>query len=129
MERFMSWSINLFVNGPSSLSTLAGEVERLSGIHLERFVDDGEEKFESQEREHLVIVSTHDLVNDEDREFESYPYQVAVWSVGPEDNAREVSTAFATRLYEQLEKLPRYRLMLVRNLGTKLRESAPVNAP
>src|SRR5215469_5923325 len=119
----MSWSIDLYVSGPSSLSALAGEVQRLTGIHLQHFVENGEERFESQEPEHLVMVSKHDLVNDGDRKFELYPYEVAVWPVGSKEKNREVSTAFATRLYEQLEKLPRYRVMLVRDLMDKLRES------
>jgi hypothetical protein len=122
----MSWSVDLFVSGPAKLSDLAAEVESISGIRLKRFVEDGEERYESQEREYLVIVSTHDLSNDGDREYENYSYQISVWPVGREDEDREVSTAFLTRLYEQLEKRDRYRLMLVRNLGAKLRESAPV---
>lgn len=125
----MSWSIDLFVSGPSSLSEFKAQIERLTDLHLQHVVEDGREKFETFEREHLVIVSVHDLVNDGDRQFERYPYEVAVWPVGSGDHDREVSTAFATRLYEQLEKLARYRVMLVRDLQDKVRESAPVNAP
>ena len=125
----MSWSIDLFISGPSSLSEMAAQIERLTGFHLQRVVKDDGEKFETYEREHLVIVSRHDLVNDGDRQFERYPYKVSLWPTGSGDKDREVSTAFASRLYEQLERTHRYRVMLVADLLDKLRESSPVNTP
>ena len=125
----MSWSIDVFVSGPSSLPDFKAQIETLTDLHLQHVVEDGREKFEAFEREHLVIVNVHDLLNDGDRQFERYPYEVAVWPMGSGDHDREVSTAFATRLYEHLERVPHYRVMLVRDLQDKLRESAPVNAP
>jgi hypothetical protein len=125
----MSWSIDLFISGPSSLSEVAAQIERLTGLHLQHVVKDDREKFETYEREHLVTVGRHDLVNDGDRQFERYPYKVSVWPAGSGDKDQEVSTAFATRLYERLEKTHLYRVMLVADLLDKLRESAPMNAP
>jgi hypothetical protein len=124
----MSWSIDLFVNGPSSLSELAAQVERLTGLRFQHVAGDAGERFETYEREHLVTVGRHDLVNDGDCQYERYPYQVSVWPAGSQDKHREVSTAFITRLYEQLDETHRYRVMLVRDLQDKLRESAPLNA-
>jgi len=118
----VSWSLNLFVDTQFGLEELAEELGRLLGRKSELTFNSDESLYELCDQSWCLSAGRHDLVNDRDMKFETFPYQISIWSTSYPDWKVSQATCheLANSLFDKF-KTAGYRLLLTENLQHKLR--------
>ncbi len=126
----MSWSLNLLIDGPTSLDALARELNSLLAISLIQAEPSEETKAAysnneftaNQEYFFLSLVDEHGLENDWDMNFEDFAYELNITRKNSCDLgiAEQKCFDFARLAFGTLKKTGKYRLMLTENVQSKL---------
>jgi hypothetical protein len=121
--------MDIFVGTDGNLNEFISELQSAINLQLRKAVN-GDLFFEYSDEEKDILVLQHDLEDDRDLLFSQYPVQISVraldiWDAG----LRETKTLeLAQRLFAQLKKTGRYRLMLVDDLQKCIAKHQPTKA-
>lgn len=125
----MSWSVDLFIDSPHTPDVLAVEMSELLRITFKRVPEDGGFCYQSDDLAdcHLVLRGDHGMENDRDKNFEDFAYYLAIDARRRSDweAIRKSCLIFGRFAFEKLKQTGRYKLLLTRQLGTKLDSFSP----
>jgi hypothetical protein len=125
----VSWSIHLFVDGSPSLHDLAKQLIELLSLPLQEFEEEEEHYFQYDDGCYLCVTlrKNSGLENDRDMNFEDFAYELQIRArrISDWEAAQKACLELGQIIFEKLKKLQRYRLMLTRQLGTKLASFSP----
>lgn len=125
----MSWNVSVFIEADCSIETLAEEIGALLGAKMNRYADPDEGtrfKCITPDSE-ITLYADHGLENDRDMDFEAYKYQLILWRLNTDDReqAQTNTLDLAQRIFADLRRSGKYRLMLVENAQRRLATFAP----
>jgi hypothetical protein len=123
----MPRSLDIFVKTDADIDELAAELEVLSPIKFDHRIEGDEVTYETLTDHLTVLLFEHMLEDDRDMRFTDYRYQISIipHNLGTEEQRQQWQTELAERLYEGLKAMKKYRLMMVDDVQTKLREDSP----
>jgi hypothetical protein len=123
----MSWSVNIFVGPTVPLGEIRTELESMLKMELTSMFENDEETYRLAAPSYLLILGTHDLINNKGIPFEECPLQIALWSTNVPDweTSSEECLRTARSIFEALKTRRRYRLLLVRNVQELLQDYSP----
>lgn len=126
----MSWSVNIFVGPNVPLGEMRTELESMLKMELTSTFEDDEETYRLATPSYLLILGTHDLIDDKGIPFEECPLQIALWATNVPDweTTSEECLRTASLIFEALKTSGRYRLLLIRNVQELLQEYSPPGA-
>lgn len=120
--------INIFVEADISLQKLVTIVESILDIKKQRFLDEYEPMYELHELHTVVLISENTFFNDDDVNVEDYHYQIDLRSLHNFQSIEEANgwqDQRARYLYDQLKARGHYRLLLTKEVYTKIEEFVP----
>jgi hypothetical protein len=131
----MTWAINLFIDGETSLDALSKELNALLDIKLKeggRDADpppDGNEYTDSLYHFFLILVDNHGLINDRDMNFEDFRYELSVLEKRrmPNEISRRKCLEFSKMAFDILKRTGKYRIMLTENVQSRVEYFDPSN--
>jgi hypothetical protein len=119
----MSWSLNVFIAGPSTIHELLPALNSALNINLQKTENSvGNEYTEDKEYFYPSFVDEHGLENDADMNFEDYPYKLNIWvktGFDP-DGAKRKCYEFAREAFSRLRKTGKYHLMMTEDVQEKI---------
>ena len=124
----MSRTLDIFIEFPQEIEHLIKELELILALKFELFSDGNENWYEFRNSTITLTVGKHDFENDQDINFEEYPYNLSIRSlnISNELDRQKWRNDFASYVFQKLKATERYRLMLVDDLQVKLEEFAPL---
>lgn len=123
----MSRSMHIFLDANCDLATLAKEIGRLLQLQWERRVDPYETWYEYADETKGLTLGVHEFENDQDMNFEAYRYDIElrVFHWNDPEEYEQTLTGLANTIYQKLQSIQKYPLMLVDDLQVKLGEFSP----
>ena len=124
----MSRTLDIFVDFPQKIEYLIKELELILALKFELISDGTDNWYEFSNSTITLTVGKHDFENDQDINFEEYPYNLSIRSrnISNEFERKKWCDDFASYVFQKLKSTERYRLMLVDDLQVQLEEFVPV---
>jgi len=120
----VSTSIDVFLKSDYDIENLLGALNNLLDINLSKVKLDEEKWYEHKHTNVLISFGNHSFINDNNMDFESYNYDIAIRTFGIKDPVKRVKICkeFARRVFDVLKETGKYDLMMVEGVQTKLDE-------
>lgn len=128
---YMSFGVQVFIDGNASLNGIAAEIETFIGTKLHKVDGPPATKYSMSSQDyHLDLLADHGFENDRDMDFESYRYVLDLSEAkgSKPSESRRQTEKLAKALFGRLKESNQYRLMLVED-GQRRIESFDPDQP
>jgi hypothetical protein len=127
----MSQSLDIFVGTDEEPEALVREWAPLLGVQFHRHSRQDEVWYEAAAPRFVLTVGEHTFENDRHLNFEDYRYDISIRPTLYKTEAEwyHVRNTTAQRIFQNLKRANKYRLLMVDNIQVKLDEFQPVSIP